>query len=284
MVLFVAVSWIGTIYLIPKIYGPPTEAGTFGDMFGSLNALFSGLAFIGVIVAILLQKSELELQRQELEETRGELRGQKVQLEEQNKTFRKQSFEGTFFQLLKLYNDLVNSTDIETKLSILPNSKTTVTTGRDSFVKLYTNFSSMVFQSVSKEKKEDSEIVLSNIIESSYEKFYEKYESDLSHYFRTIYNIIKFVDHSSIDNKKFYTNILRSQLSSHELLLLTYNCRSFHGCEKMLPYLKTYDLLKHLPKKELIESVYIKRKEKEEKEEKIKNEKETQQLNQADGI
>lgn len=37
-----------------------------GDMFGSLNTLFSGLAFGGVIVTILLQSRELRLQVEEL--------------------------------------------------------------------------------------------------------------------------------------------------------------------------------------------------------------------------
>jgi len=47
--------------------------GMFGDMFGAVNALFSGLAFAGVIYAILLQSKELELQREELKLTRQEL-------------------------------------------------------------------------------------------------------------------------------------------------------------------------------------------------------------------
>ncbi len=50
-----------------------SERGTFGDMFGAVNTLFSGLAFAGVIYAILLQRQELSLQRKELELTRREL-------------------------------------------------------------------------------------------------------------------------------------------------------------------------------------------------------------------
>lgn len=49
------------------------ERGTFGDMFGAVNALFSGLALAGVIYTILLQRHELALQRKELELTREEL-------------------------------------------------------------------------------------------------------------------------------------------------------------------------------------------------------------------
>ena len=37
-----------------------------GDSFGLLNTLFSGLAFAGVIITILLQREELKLQREEL--------------------------------------------------------------------------------------------------------------------------------------------------------------------------------------------------------------------------
>lgn len=51
----------------------PTDRGTFGDMFGGVNALFSGLAFLGIIITILLQSKELSLQRQELKDTRDEL-------------------------------------------------------------------------------------------------------------------------------------------------------------------------------------------------------------------
>ncbi len=42
------------------------NAGVFGDSFGVLNSLFSGLAFAGVIITILLQRDELRLQREEL--------------------------------------------------------------------------------------------------------------------------------------------------------------------------------------------------------------------------
>lgn len=50
------------------------EMGQFGDMFGAVNTLFSGLAFAGIIYTILLQRNELSLQRKELEDTRAELK------------------------------------------------------------------------------------------------------------------------------------------------------------------------------------------------------------------
>ena len=45
--------------------------GTFGDMFGALNALFSALAFACVFYTLLLQRRDLELQRVELQQSRA---------------------------------------------------------------------------------------------------------------------------------------------------------------------------------------------------------------------
>ncbi len=70
------VVFVFSVYFFVVRYLLPgwTESGQFGDMFGGLNALFSGLAFLGVIYAIFLQKEELGLQRKELELTRKELK------------------------------------------------------------------------------------------------------------------------------------------------------------------------------------------------------------------
>jgi hypothetical protein len=68
--LFVIGLWLITYFTLKG----QNERGTFGDMFGSVNALFSGLAFAGIILTILLQSRELSLQRQELKDTREELK------------------------------------------------------------------------------------------------------------------------------------------------------------------------------------------------------------------
>ncbi|MGR3172831.1 hypothetical protein [Vibrio vulnificus] len=63
------------------------DRGLFGDMFGGLTSLFSGLAFAGMIYAIILQSKELGLQREELALTRGELAASR---EEQRKSAKAQ--------------------------------------------------------------------------------------------------------------------------------------------------------------------------------------------------
>lgn len=44
----------------------PVGPGEFGDTFGALNALFTGLAFAGVIIAILLQREDIRQQGENL--------------------------------------------------------------------------------------------------------------------------------------------------------------------------------------------------------------------------
>ncbi len=119
--LIVIFLWLLSWFLI-EIFINSNKIGSFGDMFGAINALFSGLAFVGVIYAIFLQMDELELQRNELELTRKDIKDQTVQfeaqekqlglqreeLEIQNKTNNLQRFENTFFQLLKKI-DLINN-------------------------------------------------------------------------------------------------------------------------------------------------------------------------------
>lgn len=53
-----------------------SDGALIGDSFGLVNALFSALAFGGVVIAILLQRKDLSIQQEELELTRGVLEKQ----------------------------------------------------------------------------------------------------------------------------------------------------------------------------------------------------------------
>lgn len=74
MVVFLiwAGTWLGVFHYLPS----PDDwqkRGQFGDLFGSVNALFSGLAFAGILYTIYLQRQELSLQRKELKLQRKEM-------------------------------------------------------------------------------------------------------------------------------------------------------------------------------------------------------------------
>lgn len=71
----VGISGIGLCAAIVIYLSIPNweERGQFGDMFGVVNTMFSGLAFAGVIYSLHLQSKSLSYQLTELELTRQEL-------------------------------------------------------------------------------------------------------------------------------------------------------------------------------------------------------------------
>ncbi|WP_444885931.1 putative phage abortive infection protein [Microbulbifer sp. PSTR4-B] len=49
---------------------------------------------------------------------------------------------------------------------------------------------------------------------------YKSHEGGLSHYFRSLYSTLKFIDEKGGDDTKLYVRVVRSQLSSHQLAVL----------------------------------------------------------------
>jgi hypothetical protein len=66
----------GDAPVIAWIVKDPENRGQFGDMFGAVNALFTGLALLGAMYAIRLQTEELALQREELKKSTAECSAQ----------------------------------------------------------------------------------------------------------------------------------------------------------------------------------------------------------------
>lgn len=67
------------------------SAGTFGDMFGAINALFSAFAFAAFLITMWMQKEELHDTRQELYDQKKALQDQVIILKQQTEIIRKQS-------------------------------------------------------------------------------------------------------------------------------------------------------------------------------------------------
>lgn len=89
-------SWSATVY--PAL----PERGTWGDSFGALNALFSGLAFAALIIALLMQGKELQLQRQELSRTTAAQQGSQAALEKQQEYLARSADAQAFVALAQL--------------------------------------------------------------------------------------------------------------------------------------------------------------------------------------
>lgn len=222
---------------------PVADRGTIGDMFGVVNALFSGLAFAGIIFTVLLQSRELQLQRRELSLTRAELEGQRHQLEAQNETLRKESFEHTFFALLRLQNDILGAMDVRG-----PDGESV--RGRDCF-RIFCKRLRACYTDYADRHPEAAE---AERINAAYLQFFDESQAELEHYFRSLYNTVKFVKSSAVQDQRFYTNLVRSQLSSYEVVLLFYSCLSDFGNAKFKPLVEEFALLEALPRALLINS------------------------------
>ncbi len=242
-IIFIIALWLAYLIAIIMCIEEWTTRGQFGDLFGGLNTLFSGLAFSALIYAIYLQHKELKLQRLELKQTREELKGQKLQLEAQNETMQKQNFENTFFELLRLHSELVRSIELLNH----KHGEAIVTKGRNCFKYFYKRFRSHFIAFSTTGNKLDQ-------IAKANDRLFEEHQADLGHYFRNLYNIIKFVKSSAVEDKRLYTNLIRAQLSSNELALLFYNCLGYIGREKFKPLVEEYALLKNIPDEILVDS------------------------------
>lgn len=254
------------------LWDTPEKWGALGDFFGGILNPVLAFSSLVLLLATLRQNHKalsqnedaLRLNNAELEMTREELSESKKALIQQAEILKKQSFEGTFFNLLSIHQDLVNSIDLVAK-----NNK--VTKGKDCFKPFYQrlrdNFNQLRYnksldpeyfsihfdKKYLREKELDEKWLLSEeYIKSSYMAFYGFEQDEIGHYFRNLYNIIKFVDQSDIEKKKLYINILRAQLSTYELALLFYNCLSPVGSIKFKPYIEKYALLKGVNSKILL--------------------------------
>jgi len=94
---FVIGLWVGLlgwgIYSTDLNWNCLSKLGNLGDSFGILNTLFSGLAFLGIIISIKLQRDDLKLQREELAMQRKEITFQRKAIEIQAQEAKHQSEE-----------------------------------------------------------------------------------------------------------------------------------------------------------------------------------------------
>lgn len=208
--------------------------GLFGDMFGVGNAIFSALAFGGVILAILLQQEGLKLQHKDLAFARNEVKIQGEQLQIQAETLKKQNRENTFFQLLRFHQEILQSITYNRK-------------GRGAIAEIVVAFRNEY------DNKRHRNASLDDLgrIQATHKRFHDKFHSHVGHYFRNLYHILKFIDESPAteEEKKLYGRLVRAQLSSDELVLLFYNCLSNVGVEKFKPLVEKFAMLQHVPKK-----------------------------------
>lgn len=278
------------------------DTGKFGDMFGAVNALFSGLAFAGMIYAIRLQSLELsktneemeiqnemlKLQKDELSRTNDQMELQteslklqnqelidtRSEFEQQNKTMSLQRFENTLFHLMGQHYKLIENLSYENNKDFFNESTRESLKGREVIRVLsnsllnwhngrYNHYSTIALDmlqevTTSSPQKVDNLSKAHLAIQQSYSNVFKRDDSNvLSHYFRSIYHIFKFIfslEKLDTKDKKFYTTIVVAQLSQEEQVLLFYNMQIVNlGFPKLMFLDKELDILSNLNKTRIIE-------------------------------
>ena len=231
----------------------------------SANVLIAGLAFVGLMHSLNKQQETIDLQHEDLILQRDEMKLARSEMEFQNDTLRIQRFENTFFNMLQLHHQIVTQIDVQLydkPEEDVPNflRETKSYANRDAFEKLYYHLKEYYNKNSAKKQIGTNEARYDlDEINEIYLSFYDMYKTDLGHYFRNLYRIIKIIDTTKFDEdviknfqiKYSYTSIVRSQLSDYELLLLFYNCLSENGVELFKPYTEKFTLFKNLPISEL---------------------------------
>ena len=237
-----------------------TKIGTFGDFIGGfIGTIFTIAATLLIWLTYNSQKRELA---KSIEISKNQYSSLKIQ-----------KFENTFFNLLSLHNQNLNHLST---ISIVqaPNQSKIPTTnpekirielkGRDCIKKLYDRLKKIYI-----EKKTSLEMTKRNsnanpdqrieiqkeILEQIYIGYYNTYQGDLEHYFKTINQILIFV-HTNGEltrtERKKYIQFLKSQLSYYELLQIFYQYKVEYSVIKK-DLIEEYGILDKLNKRELLD-------------------------------
>ena len=216
-----------------KIDSNVEHFGQFGDFIGgTLNPILAFLSFMALLYTIKIQTDELKLSREELEATREELKGSRIAQEEQSESLKLQNeatklqiFENTFFKLTELFLGTKNS------LSFYIENEDKNISGYSAFNKIFKALKGS----------------------PNYDDFNEKFEFITGIYFGQIYQILKFINESDIQNKQRYVNIFRAQFTKNELEFLFYHCLGTIGKRRFKKLVEDYEFFEHIILNEDIE-------------------------------
>lgn len=219
-----ALAWAYGAFWFHKEASTLEHLGAYGSYLqGAVASLWSLAALLLIYVAFVAQREQLDHQR---------------------RSFEIERVEGAFSQLLNLHLQVLDGFEHSAKRE---GDQKTKFVGKNVFIYYYS-----LLRNVTKSCS-DSDPTVEDTLET-YESLFDIHKNSLGNYFRTLYQVISFVDESglSVADKKRFVNIVRAQLSQAELLILFYNCLGLYGIEKFKPLVNTYALFKHLDCDELV--------------------------------
>lgn len=238
---------VGGFYVVffkeVPVSGDPASWGQLGDYLGGvLNPVFGFLSVFALLVALVLQTRELKLSRESLKLSREELklsRDEQAKAAEalalQNKAIQQQSFEQTFFSMLKLLSDLLDGIVFRgPTLDVLPSQPTK---GNKALRSISDALRRNVDRGDNAEPYRDYvAISMGEILHSA--SLYR----GLSEYARTLGVVLDYLDASKVEPGEIYPKLLRSQMDREEVLFVYFLCFAT-GWEGLKRGVEQYGLL-----------------------------------------
>jgi hypothetical protein len=235
-----AVSAVAFVFAINLFSIGTSNFGEWGDFFGGvLNPILTFMTFMGLLITIVIQQTELR-------ESRVELRRSADALLEQSQSLKRQNFESTFFQMLSVHTGIISAID-------LVNDAGVTTRGRDCFSVFYTRLTKLYRANQKKSAGKHADVA---ILRHSYKQFWNTHQVELGHYFRYLYNVIRFIKESNFVEGP-YLRLVRAQLSDQELLLIFYNCVASEDGGNFKLLAEEFAILDNMPKIRLLEREHV---------------------------
>lgn len=211
----------------------PEQFAWFGDYIGGTIGSIS--AFVGIIFLYRTYKIQLDI------------------FDCQEKNQQRQQFESTFYSLLERQRDIIinlkgkfpvkNGQSFEEKTSY----EYIAQLRRDLEVRLQ----ELDYESDALVNRKEN--ILKIRIDEIYADFFLAHSSQMGHYYRHLYHILKFISSAREIEQKKYFDLVQAQMSSDELYLIAISGISRYGRKKMLPLLDGFAFLENL----VIDNDYI---------------------------
>lgn len=226
LTLILALSvYVITLYRLDFAKGP-RDFAEFGDYVG--GTIGTLVALIGVVFLYRTYRLQIDISKK------------------QEEKLDRQLFESSFFLLLGQQRDILKSMKGEfLRGQGLPKEKLE---GIDYMARLRLELSvrllDLNYEPAALENGDSNKLKI--IVNQIYQDLFQSHASQLGHFFRHLYHIVKFVEDSEIDNKKAYMDLIQAQMSTDELYLAAINGISNYGRKRMLPLMNEYSLLENL--------------------------------------
>lgn len=209
------------------------NAGVFGDSFGVITCLFTALGFLGLLINLFEQRTYIALQQANA---------------------KKQEFESNFFQMLNHLNEITK--DIGHTKNSIGDDPPSIYYGREAIYNLATLYRLTYGPNLSTIVSGD-DINSFEHVTKSFETFWDHYGIKLSHYFRWLYNLLKFVESRDDIDKDFYVKLISAQLSNQELFLIFYSALTERG-RNFQKFIIKYDMMSNFEPSELLNASHTK--------------------------